>query len=114
MTRQVIAFDIDGTLTLQNNLSLFKTLQSQEDKSVGIVTSNPPLLANSFIDRHNLNPEFQYNALVKARAFFMLDKEYPNSHKLYVGNSRTDKTYSRISGWDFIESTDDSKLSELS
>lgn len=113
MVKQVVAFDIDGTLTRQSVRQTFKSLKQKDGVEVGIVTSNPPLMRSSFVEKHNLEPDFQQSALIKARALLGIGMVYARAEKLYIGNSRTDKIYSTISNWGYIDSTDTVSLAEL-
>jgi phosphoserine phosphatase len=113
MEEPVVAFDIDGTLTRSEVMIRFNELSERDDVKVGIITSNPPVFANSFISKYSLEPNFQQSAIVKARALLGIGMAFRPERKVYVGNSTTDEMYSRLANWEFIHAKDIDELSGL-
>lgn len=97
----VIAFDIDGTLTEDQEWNTYKQAHRDTDAAVGIITSRPSEFAEPFISELPMEPEFTKMQLQKMGAMFSIARQYPNGDKLYVGNTVRDSLATAWSGWDF-------------
>lgn len=101
----IVAFDIDGTLTEQPVLDLYKELNSTQGFTVGVVTRRPPTLSQKFIEDNELDTEFVRNRWFKSIAFNNIEQEIQAGRYIYIGNRITDYSYARFSGWEYIQST---------
>lgn len=98
----VVAFDIDGTLTRDEVLTAYRELKKMGGITIGIVTRRPQTLAESFVEEHNLQPEFLKSRVVKSIAFEDIEANIDGKDFIYVGNRVSDFVYAKLSSWDFV------------
>lgn len=98
----VVAFDIDGTLTRDGVLIAYRELKKRVGITIGIVTRRPQTLAESFVEEHNLQPEFLKSRVIKSIAFEDIEDSMDDEEFIYVGNRVSDFIYAKLSGWGFV------------
>lgn len=98
----VVAFDIDGTLTDDTVLGIYRNLSLNTSVKTGIVTRRPEPLMDEFINENFISTDFAYSRVVKSIAFEDIEKRFDSNSFTYVGNRITDCIYAKVSGWEFI------------
>lgn len=102
--KRLIAYDIDGTLTKEENLEIFKQIQGQEDISVGIVTARRKPYALKFVADNGLKPDFMYNTFAKTLPLLLLRRN-DNTEHIYIGDRLKDELSAKVAGWEFVPMT---------
>jgi len=101
----VVAFDIDGTLTEDSVMNVYKKLSRNSVKR-GIITRRPPLLRNKFLSENNLSYKFARSAIVKSIPMHQIENQVDANKYIYIGNRVSDNMYSNIAGWKFMYASD--------
>jgi len=97
----VIAYDIDGTLTNTNVIETYKQLPTWVDK--GIITRRPPSLRDKFIQTNGLKTDFRRSSFFKTIGLRSVGRQY-SGEKLYIGNRISDSVYTSLASWQFQSS----------
>lgn len=103
---EVIASDIDGTLTSEGVMDLYQQASDNSNIVAGIITRRPPRLRDNFIKENDIDADFQRSAVLKSFVMEQIENRYDADSYTYVGNRITDNFHSRISGWEFIQIPD--------
>lgn len=101
----LVAFDIDGTLTRDEVLSVYRSL-NKTDVTVGIITRRLPILADSFIEKMDIEADFVRSAVVKTIPMMQIQSDFNSEDPVYIGNRLQDREYARLAGWSFLNSSD--------
>lgn len=102
MVDRVVAFDIDGTLTEEQAMNVYRKLQRKNGVTVGVITSNPRLTAEQFLDKHDLKYEFLNTNLIKYFPLRGQGLTFADKKVTYVGNTARDMFAAKLAGWEFI------------
>jgi len=99
---KVVAFDIDGTLTEQKALDVYKKLEQQSGTTTGIITSKSKEQAKSFTEDNDLTYEFLDTNLLKFLPLRGRGITYSGNPEIYVGNTMRDMFSAKLAGWEFV------------
>lgn len=97
----VVAFDIDGVLTRDEGMQIFRRFKRRDDTTVGIVSSRPQGSINNFIERNNLDVSFAKSAFVKSIPLRSIKESFDDERYIYYGSWFRDRVASKVSGWEY-------------
>lgn len=99
---KVIAFDIDGALTDEGGVETYRSFSERGQFITGIVTSRTKSRMNDFIEKNNLETDFEVSAHLKGQALTAIANDHPEADEyMYYGSWIRDRLHSRIAGWQY-------------
>lgn len=96
----VIAFDVDGALTEQKGIELFKKFRDGGD-IVGIVSARPKDNVMDFIVENNISPDFMRSTPFKGTELRKIRQNRTGENYIYYGSWLRDRIHATIAGWEY-------------
>lgn len=92
----VVAFDIDGVLTTDEGIKLYRELKSDPSVSVHVVTARNKTMARDFVFQNDLEPDSLHHTQLKGQALSNI-----SDSGTYYGSWARDRVHARVAGWDY-------------
>lgn len=98
ISADVVAFDVDGTLTHPLARDVYQDLSARPDVRVGVVSARNEDDIRAFLVQHGLSADFTRGGHLKGRLLRSIETPHD---AVYVGNRVTDWVFARTAGWGF-------------
>lgn len=93
---EVVAFDIDGVLTTDEGMELYREFKADPNVSVHVVTARNKTLARDFVFQNDLEPDSLHYTQLKGQALSNI-----SDSGTYYGSWARDRVHARVAGWDY-------------
>lgn len=99
----IVAFDIDGALTDDGAVGLYRRTQHRRNVKVGIVTARTKRSAQEFVQETDLDTDFLMATQFKGQALQEVENMFSGDveQKIYYGSWARDRLHARIAGWEY-------------